>query len=406
MKQICLVAMVGIVLLSVGAASVWSQTVLPNSIMVRELQTPAEDGSAEPNLTRGRDGYLYMTWIQKNPDTSHTLFVSRYDTAGWAPARPISSGKGWFVNWADFPALAVGERGTTLASWLEKSGTDTYAYGVRLSHSVDGGRTWGDSFSPHDDKTETEHGFVSLLAFPDEEFGAVWLDGRQMVKPDGPMSLRFAQIDSKGGLDEEQLIDARVCDCCQTAMARCGDGSLVVAYRDRSNDEVRDISILRYAERKWSDPHSVHADNWRIAGCPVNGPALDAYDRVVAAAWFTMGSNDSARVNVAFSTDCGKNFASPVRVDMGMPLGRVDIALIDASSACVVWLQPNGNKTSLMMRVVAKDGQLSQPFSIAETTANRDSGFPHIAYDGQRLIIVWTDPSAGPRVSAAQVMLE
>ncbi len=388
------------------ATDITSQTNLPISIMVRELGTPAGIGSGEPNLVRGRDGFVYLSWIQRNPDTSHTLFASRFDSAGWIPSRPINSGKNWFVNWADFPALAVGESGAMLASWLEKSGKDTYAYDVKLSHSRDGGRTWSAPFSPHNDKTETEHGFVSLVALPEREFEAIWLDGRQTVQPDGPMALRSARIDAEGKLHDDELIDPKVCDCCQTSMARCSDGSLVVAYRDRHDDEVRDIAILRHTKGGWSKPSPLHQDNWRIAGCPVNGPSLDAYERTVAAAWFTMESGDSARVYVAFSNDSGKRFGSPTRVDLGAALGRVDLCLVDRSRACVVWLQPDAGETKIMMRVVTEDGAMSNPISVAKSSADRETGFPRIAFDGERVMVVWTDPAAGPRVRAAQILLE
>lgn len=400
------ISLVTIVSVSITTAETFAQPKLPVAVMVRELETPADSGTGEPNLTRGRDGLVYLSWIQKNPDTTHTLFISRFDSAGWIPARPVQTGRNWFVNWADFPALAVGDGGAMLASWLEKSGEDTYAYDVKMSYSHDGGRTWSPSFVPHDDKTETEHGFVSLVALPDREFAAIWLDGRQMVKPDGPMTLRSARIDSEGKVRDAALIDAKVCDCCQTSMTRCGDGALVSVYRDRHDDEVRDIAVVRRTEDVWSAPVPLHQDKWRIAGCPVNGPALDSYERTVTAAWFTMESGDSARVYVAFSEDCGKSFSSPTRVDLGGALGRVDICAIDHARACVVWLQPDKQDTRIMLRVVSKDGQTSNPYTIAKTSANRDSGFPRIVYTGESLIIAWTDPSDGPRVRAAQVVLE
>lgn len=389
-----------------SAEMVMAQPDLPISMMVRELGTPSSAGSAEPNLVRGRDGYVYLSWIQKNPDTSHTLFLSRFDSAGWIPAKIISTGKNWFVNWADFPSLAVGEGGGMLTSWLEKNGEDTYAYDIKLAHSRDGGRTWGTPFTPHDDKTETEHGFVSLTALPDRKFAAVWLDGRQMVKPDGPMTLRAATVDAEGKLKDEKLIDPKVCDCCQTSMARCSDGTLIVAYRDRHDDEVRDIAILRNVNGEWTKPAPLHADNWRIAGCPVNGPSLDAYEQSVCAAWFTMEDGDSARVYAAFSKDRGASFGAPTRVDLGSALGRVDLCMVDHRRACIVWLQPEGKQTKIMMRVVTDTGAMTSPLSVGLTSAERESGFPRIAFNGDRIIIVWTDPSAGPNLRGAQIVLE
>ncbi len=48
----------------------------------------------------------------------------------------------------------------------------------------------------------------------------------------------------------------------------------VVAYRDRSVDEVRDIAVVRRVNGTWTTPAVVHDDHWQIAACPVNGPAL------------------------------------------------------------------------------------------------------------------------------------
>ena len=50
------------------------------------------------------------------------------------------------------------------------------------------------------------------------------------------------------------------------------DGPLV-AFRDRSNQEIRDIHVARVEQGKWTEAVPVHADNWRIEACPVNGPA-------------------------------------------------------------------------------------------------------------------------------------
>ena len=46
--------------------------------------------------------------------------------------------------------------------WLEKSGSGTYAYDVRMATSKDGGRTWSKPFLLNRDGRKTEHGFVTL----------------------------------------------------------------------------------------------------------------------------------------------------------------------------------------------------------------------------------------------------
>jgi hypothetical protein len=181
---------------------------------------------------------------------------------------------------------------------------------------------------------------------------------------------------------------------------------LVVVYRDRQDDEVRDIAILRYVKGNWTKPMPVHVDNWRIAGCPVNGPSLDAYEHTVGAAWFTMEAGDSARVYAAFSSDRGEEFGTPMRVDLGSALGRVDLCMLDRNRACVVWLQTVGKDTKIFMRVITDSGTMSSPISVGQTSADRESGFPRIAFDGDNVIVVWTDPTGGPKLRAAQLVLD
>ena len=68
----------------------------------------------------------------------------------------------------------------------------------------------------------------------------------------------------------------------------------------------------------------VHNDNWQIAACPVNGPALNAMGRRVAIAWFS-AKGDQGHSFVAFSSDAGKSFTAPIPLDDASALGRVDI---------------------------------------------------------------------------------
>ena len=89
----------------------------------------------------------------------------------------------------------------------------------------------------------------------------------------------------------------------QTAAAVTAEGP-IVAYRDRSEGEIRDIYISRLAGGTWSEPAPVHRDNWKIAACPVNGPALSANGRQVAIAWFT-AQGEEGHVFAAFSSDPG-----------------------------------------------------------------------------------------------------
>jgi signal transduction histidine kinase len=110
----------------------------------------------------------------------------------------------------------------------------------------------------------------------------------------------------------KQVVDTRVCDCCQTSAAMTSKGPVVV-FRDRSAAEIRDIAISRYVDGAWTASAPVHADNWEVNFCPVNGPAIVASGDTVAVTWFT-GARDPSKVQVAYSTDAGATFGAPIRV--------------------------------------------------------------------------------------------
>ena len=179
----------------------------------------------------------------------------------------------------------------------------------------------------------------------------------------------------------------------------------VVVYRDRSPDEIRDIAVLRRVNGTWTEPARVHADEWHIEGCPVNGPSIVANGDEVAVAWFT-GARDTARVNVAFSHDAGATFGAPVRVDDGNPVGRVDVEFDAAGRALVTWLERAGNDgAEVRVRPIAPDGKASPAILVAASSAARTSGFPRMVRSGNEIVFAWTQPGDTARVRLAVARL-
>lgn len=371
---------------------------------VRAIETPAGERSGEPFVTIDPAGALLLTWLQR-ADKGATLWFARKAGETWSVPAAIVESDALFVNWADFPSTSVDNAGTLVAHWLQKSGSGAYAYDVRLASSRDG-RVWSRPIIAHDDGTETEHGFVSILPHPDgARFAIVWLDGRNMKESsgghgEGSMTLRYAALDpATMKLSDEALLDDRTCECCQTSMAMTPRGP-VVAYRDRSDGEIRDIAIVRWMGDKWSAPTIIHPDGWEINGCPVNGPQIAASGDRVAVAWFTAAGNEP-RVQVAFSDDGGATFASPVRVDDGKAVGRVDVLLHSSGAAVVTWLEEAGKVAIVRARLIGRDGWRSDTIEIARTESSRSSGVPRIASDGRSVYFTWTEPGAASRVRVA-----
>lgn len=384
---------------------------LPAPVMV---DVPAEAGSAHPFVAATADGFL-VSWTAPTGAGHALRFATLADAqagapnhegdAEWSAVRTIAEGEDWFVNWADFPSVVALSETELAAHWLQRSGPGTYAYDVLISYSSDSGDSWSTPVRPHRDGTQTEHGFVTL--FPHGgDLGAVWLDGRKFAGTDGhepsrEMTVRFTTL-RNGVPDEETLLDARACDCCQTTAVPTSAGPLI-AYRDRSEDEIRDIVVTRLVAGTWTEPQSVHNDGWYITGCPVNGPQADADGDRVAIAWFTQ-AGDTARVLTAFSADAGAQFSEPVRVDEGAPLGRVDLLLLEDGRALVVWLERTGEEAELRGRIVGADGTFGPSRTLAATTAQRSSGFPRMARSGSLVLMAWTDATTQPTVVRAATL--
>jgi hypothetical protein len=374
---------------------------------VEEIVTPAAPGSGEPSLALGPDGRVYLAWQEPADDSATALRWAVLEDGGWSDPRTIAAGADWFVNWADFPALAVLPGGGMAAHWLQKSGAGTYAYDVRVSVSADGGESWSAGATPHTDGTRTEHGFVSMWPVGRDSVGLVWLDGRNTGgghdgHGGGPMTLRATVVGPDGGALPDVEVDPSVCDCCQTGAALTSAGPVVV-YRGRTEEEVRDVYVTRLVDGAWTPGRPVHADGWTIPACPVNGPQVAAEGSRIAVAWYT-AARDTARVHLAFSGDAGATFTPPVRVDGGNPLGRVDVVLLEGGDALVSWMErTGGERAAIQLRRVSPAGRAGEPLTVAESTGARSTGFPRMVAAPGGVVLAWTAAETPARVRTARI---
>ena len=337
-------------------------------------------------IAGGRDFTLY----QKLEDDVDYLHYASYTDDTWSTPVLVAWGDTWFTNWADFPAIAQ-NNGSLLTSYLQKSDQGTYSYDVMLNYKNRDSLSWKKNFILHTDDTKTEHGFVSMIpANNQDEFFVTWLDGRNTLESDptdhengdhssgGAMTLRGAMVDLQGKVVNSQELDHRICDCCQTSAAMTLNGPVVV-YRDRTHQEIRDISIVRWqANNTWSAPKTVHEDNWKIAGCPVNGPAVAAFEKNLAVAWFT-AANDLPKVQVAFSSDNGETFDKPIQINTQQTLGRVDIVALNNTQAVVCWMERDTDDVAyVQIAKISSTGEKGPTLTLTKTKAGRATGFPQI----------------------------
>ena len=359
------------------------------------ISTPAGPGALAPHLSVAPGGVL-LSWLEPLAETDgHRLMVSQLVAERWQAAREVVRGDDFFANWADVPSVVASGDGRWLAHWLRKLGEGTYAYGAALAASTDEGASWHPLGLLHDDDSPTEHGFVSFLPTVDGVRG-VWLDGRATATG-GAMQLRTTVVRDDGVAPSAILADS-VCDCCPTAVAGAAAGA-VVAYRGRTQDEHRDIQVVRQVGAGWSAPVAVERTTWKIAGCPVNGPAITADGMRVAVAWFT-GEGARGRVQAAFSVDGGASFGVPVLLDDQAPLGRVSIALAD-TGAWVSWLATANGHGELRLQHVTPRGAAGPVRVVARTSGSRGAGVPRLVRTGNRLVMAWVEDTESRTLRSA-----
>ncbi|MDP3073784.1 MAG: sialidase family protein [Opitutaceae bacterium] len=347
---------------------------------VASIPSPCGPGAMGSSLVTSAEGEHWLSWLEPVEAGQHALKCARFDAARsrWGESRLIARGAGWFVNWADFPALAV-QKDRLTAAWFVGShgggGHHGDGYHAEFSVSTDGGATWSapQPLTRASDSVE----FVAFQPLPDGRLLAAWLDGRARRGGKNQQALYSRVLGGEIGADV--LVDDFVCDCCQLSFVPTADGGALLAYRGRTKDEVRDMRTARFRAGRWEPSQLLHADGWKIAGCPVNGPQLASSREHVTAAWFTV-ANNQPRVYLARAKDRTAEFGLPTQIDLGRPAGRVDCAVLSDGAAVVTWLENSGTEKEggIFLRVQSPRGELSAPMLLAPTTTARASGFPRI----------------------------
>jgi hypothetical protein len=288
-----------------------------------------------------------------------------------------------------------------LAHWLDRApGGGQYGYGIRIARRAADRPQWREI---HGMSLDDKEDYAGFLSFAPHTGAAVYLSPPAQGSHHAAASshgdeehshrktARFIEFRPDGSVARQQEIDADVCSCCQTAIGRTR-GGWIVAYRDRSPKEIRDISVTRFVNGAWTAPQIIHADGWEINGCPTDGPSLaTAGGDDVAIAWLTRAGG-TARIQAVFSSDQGARFSKPIRIDGGNALGRPAITVFDDTSYLVAWLEKAANgAVDIRLRHLSPNGSASQPLVVAQAPTGRAAGFPKITVSGSQIFVAWRE---------------
>jgi hypothetical protein len=235
---------------------------------------------------------------------------------------------------------------------------------------------------------------ASIVQSGPHEASILWLWANK--GDDGPVTLMRTIVDEDGKELKEEPLDTDVCGCCPTSVVKTAKG-ILVAYRDHTSKDIRDIAILRFENGKWSTSKVLYTDNWQVNACPVNAASASAKDNRLAIAWYTEGG-DMPKVELVFSSDGGTTFTKPIVMSTGDTQGYASTALTSDGGAVVSWIEEGEKSARVMTRAVSAAGMAGPVLQVAEGPRT-SLGYPRVVHSGSDTFITWGDAKAGIRTA-------
>ena len=381
------------------------------------IENPPPHDTQGPSLATAPDGTLHLTYTGPAPagsaPKSRTLWHATLApaTTTFSAPRPIITSSALMENWADFATLCVGSDGALTAQWFQTDDSGGHhSYSGWFSRSEDAGVTWR---AP----APLGHEFVALAPLSQGRTLAVWLEStrksaahsaphpKSTPPPSGSqlsalgsqllyspaMKLMARLLAPDGTSLGDWTVDPDVCTCCQNTVAVLPGDRVFVAYRGHTPAEIRDNlhTTFNLATATWTKPATLRDDGWKIAACPVNGPAADSLDSALAVAWFT-AAEGIPRVYARHSAAAAATFTAPAQIDLGRPMGRLETVMLPDHSAIMLWLEmkSEANSAGLYARRLFPDGRLSAAHLVATTAQSRAGGFPRAALRPDGTVLV------------------
>lgn len=357
------------------------------------VPNPATAGSLQPNWSVAADGSALLSWVEPAKGGGYTLRYAKRNGAAWSEARTVVSGRPFWRHPAEVPGMISLSDGTLLAHWVEKGKDSSDEENIFVSSSRDGIK-WTAPAMAHKDHSPVQHGLVSIVASGPSEASLFWLQA--LKGEDGPVSLMRTVVAADGKEIREEELDKDTCSCCPTSTVKTAKG-LLVAYRDHTPKDIRDIAVLRFENARWSESKILYPDKWEINACPVNAASAAAKDNRVAISWYTE-ADDKPRVQVVFSSDAGATFSKPTKVSTGDALGYASTALADDGGAIVSWIEEGANSASALVRTISPAGVAGPVVKIAEGPRT-SLGYPKLVRAKGETWIAWGDAKTGVKTA-------
>jgi hypothetical protein len=345
-----------------------------------------------PALAIAPDGAPLVAWAAQEGHVNH-LYIAR---PGEADARPVR------VNPPELtvdalhhpPRLAVGPSGELYVSWSSarpKPEGVLFASDLRLSRSLDGGKTFTGHLRVNDDRP-ISHSFDGLAVAKDGTVLVSWLDSRA----GGPNAAAYLARVADGGTRAEPAVKIGddACVCCRVDAVTGPADAVALVWRKVFPGDVRDmvLSLSRDGGRSFAAPALVSADNWKIAACPHRGGAvgIDARGRVYAS-WYTEGTDVRPDLIFAVSED-GRRFGPRRRLHTSATSipDHARMAVAPDGRAAVVWEDATAVRRRVLLRYTADGGRTLSPIHALSTAVRAYAPDIAVARDGS-FVVAWQE---------------
>jgi hypothetical protein len=380
-------------------------------LSVREVTPPflLERPARDPSIAADAHGRVALTFVTSD-STGKDLWLTVSRDSGLTFGEPIRIDQRP-ASVASYPEgrpiAAFGPGGALAVAWASRRPDTSGAVDLMARASGDGGATFGAAVVVNDDaeaaadawswrrrlNPRAYHGFPALTFLPDGSLFAAWLDERHQRPGDDPSrSTLYAAVSADGGetWGENLQVAHGVCSCCRPIASSDPAGRVALAYRS-GVDDLRDpaLAVSLDGGRSFQVDTVVSTDQWRVAGCPDQGPALSWNgDRGGYYAWYTGAGRPGVYV-MPWRPDRGTAGIKRLMADSLTRTRSPRLAAVGRAALLAVEAQPAGDPTRsvIAVRALGEDGSLS-PWSFLGADA-KDAWIA--ALDRRTVLACWVE---------------
>lgn len=269
-----------------------------------------------------------------------------------------------------------------------------------LSISSDNGRSFSIPILLGKKAPEAISYLGRLALSPSGQVYAFWLDERDRTdwrKPGFSVYSTMIGNESISNLVNQKLAGT-VCECCRIAVAFDNDNQPILFTRFIYPDNIRDHGLLQMRP-KGEEPFSwrVTFDQWKIRGCPEQGPAISIGDNnQYHIAWFTQGSVRQG-LFYAYSSNQGRHFSNPLSFGTLENMSGYPDIMADGKQVFLTWTEFDGAKMKLLVMQSIDMGRSWSPAkAISESTAGSD--IPFLLRSAKGVFVSWNTKDEGYRL--------